>query len=689
MQRADAAAPPAANTATPAWHWLLITALIALQSWAAAGMAGTTDTLRDLYFAQQLAAGQQWPLAGPVIYNTLHLGPVWYYVLGLAMWLMPHPLTVPVLTAAIAGVKYPLAYVIGRRYGGARLGLLFALAIFAPGWSSFILAAMTHTTAVESAMLFGLWCALFYRDRPGPGRALLLGLGTALMFHAHPTTLLIGTLLVVYAVGAASRWPARLRDLALVAAVGVLSLLPMLIEQLLNGFADLGTLGSYAIRDPAVPSPARLGAMLLSLAGYGAEYTLRYWLELPDAARRALMILHLLALAACTLLALSPRCRERRRIAVVMLLLLPLQSAFVLALRPITPYWMMFAHLPLVAVVVALGLERLCDFGRAARMAVAALLMAWSVWSVAIYVSLSHPPEEAYIPVAESGQLGLMDVIHRLSKGERRNILLLAMDDRYAITAPLCEPVTLYAHYAEFIDQSLGVGLLVRCGRKDQVQIGGPPQGRALIGLRDHAWALIGATPQQHIAHLGYSTIGRVLHAGRPSPPAVAGMFPAHPDLPVQPQDFVVRGESAAGELVVVSHRAAFHEPFEVGRASADGTQVEAVYRDQITAIFRTPPDATAPVRWEIPVHASTDHVDAVTVADAGIPQAGKPQRRRHATLWISSFVSYATDIQCACRDYRKRGGAIRSLPPAPVPQASLISRSRSIRYSCEVIDVL
>jgi hypothetical protein len=324
-------------------------------------------------------------------------------------------------------------------------------------------------------------------------------------------------------------------------------------------------------------------------------------------------------------LALSARCRERRRIAVVMLILLPLQSAFVLALRPVTPYWMIFAHLPLVAVLVALGLERLCDFGRAAQIAAAAMLTVWSAWSVAIYVSLSHPPEEAYIAVAEPGRHGLMDVIHRLSKGERRNILLLAMNDRYAITAPLCEPVTLYAHYAEFIDQSLGVGLLVRCGRKDQVHIGGPPQGRALIGLRDHTWALIGATPQQHLAPLGYSTISRVIHAGRPSPPAVAGMFPAHPDLPVQPQNFVVRGESAAGELVVVSHRAAFHEPFEVGRASADGKPLEAVYRDHITAIFRTPPDATAAVHWEIPVHASPEHVDAVIVADAGIPQATKP----------------------------------------------------------------
>lgn len=636
------AAPTAAPKDTRPWHWVLLFGLLLLQAWTAAGMAGTPDTLRDMYFAQQLARGEHWPLAGPVIYNTLHLGPLWYYLLGAAMWLVPHPLTVPVLTAALAGLKYPLAYAIGRRYGGARLGLLFALACFAPGWSSFILAAMTHTTVVETAVLFGLWCALRYRDRPGAARALLLGLGCTVMFHAHPTTLLLGCLLVVYALAATPGFTRRLRDAALIAAVGLISLAPMLIEQLHSGFTDLGTVTQYANRDPAMPALGRLGALLLSLAGYGAEYTLRFWLELPAIARRSLMLLHLFALAACTVLAVSSPQRERRRIAVTLLLLLPLQSVFVLALRPQTPYWMIFAQLPLIAALVALGLDRACDLGRAARSAVAALAAVWCAWSVAIYVSLSHPPEEALVAVTSPDRHGLMNVIHRLTQGERHTILLLALNDRYAITEPLCAPTTLYAHYAEFVDQSLGVGLLVRCGRKDQVQIGGPPQGRALIGLRDHAWRRIGAQPQERIAHLGYSTISGVLQVGTPSPPAVAGMFPAHPDLPVAPQDFLVSGTSAPGEFVAVAHRAAFHEPFEIIAATADGAPMTALYRDHMTAIFRAPAAAAGAVHWEIRVHATPMHVDAVRFADARVavpqdakrgdppPGAGAPQANRN-----------------------------------------------------------
>ncbi|HSX58968.1 MAG TPA: hypothetical protein VLF18_02100, partial [Tahibacter sp.] len=94
MSPAAAAAAPPSPAATPVrWHQAVVAALVLLQLWTAAGMAGTPDTLRDLYFAQQIAAGQQWPLTGPVIYNTLHLGPVWYYLLGAAMRLVPHPLT--------------------------------------------------------------------------------------------------------------------------------------------------------------------------------------------------------------------------------------------------------------------------------------------------------------------------------------------------------------------------------------------------------------------------------------------------------------------------------------------------------------------------------------------------------------------------------------------------------------------
>lgn len=606
--------PAALRAAAPAWHWLLLALLAMLQVWTALGMAGTPDTLRDMYFAEQIAAGTLWPLDGPVIYNTLHLGPLWYYLLGAVCWLAPQPLTVPATIALLGALKFPLAYLCGRRISDAQLGLLFALAVFMPGWGLFGLAAMTHTTAVEAAVLFGLWCCLRYRERPGWPRALLLGVATTLMFHAHPTTLLIGTLLVLYAIAAMEKWTGRIRDLCLIAAVGALSLAPMLFAQAQSGYGDLATLQGYAARDPAVPTFERLGSLLLSLAGYGADYSARYWLELTPGWRRGVVALHGLGIVMCLIAALRAREPRQRRLAWVLLAVLPLQGVFVLALRPVTPYWMLWALLPAFALLLALGLQELLR-QRPGRVIAVALLVFWCAWSVAVHRVLADPPVSQLLPVVRAGQQGLMDAIQHLSGAERHTILLLPLRDRYAITAPLCEPVTLYAHYAEFVDQSLGTGLMQRCGRKDQVQIGGPAQGRALLGLRDYAWQQIAAAPVQTIAHLGYSPVAAIWHAGPPSPAAVPGLFPAHPNLPVNPQEFVVRGRSAPGELVVIAHRAAFHEPFEPRAASVAGTPATPLYRDHMTAVYRAPRDRGDALDWELRIFATPDHVDVVTVA--------------------------------------------------------------------------
>lgn len=608
------AAPAAGRAATPGWHWLVLALLVALPMWTALGMAGTPDTLRDLYFAEQIAAGRSWPLDGPVIYNTLHLGPLWYYLLGAACWLVPQPLTVPMTIAFLGALKYPLAYLCGRRIADARFGLLFALALFIPGWGLFGLAAMTHTTTVETAMLFGLWSCLCYRQRPGWARALLLGLAATLMFHAHPTTLLLGTLLVLYAIAAENNDTKRIRDIFLMIVVGALSLAPMLYAQIQGGYGDLATLQGYAARDPAVPTFTRLGSLLLSIAGYGADYSARYWLELPQGWRRAVVALHGLGIAVCVLAALRTREDRLRRLAWALLLLLPLQGLFVLALRPVTPYWMLWALLPVLALLLALGLQQLVQ-QRLGRAVATALLVFWCSGSVAVHRVLADPPVSQLLPVARPGQHGLMDAIQHLTGTERHTILLLPLGDRYAITAPLCEPATLYAHYAEFVDQSLGTGLMRRCGRKDQVQIGGPAHGRALLGLRDYAWQQIDAAPAQRIAHLGYSPVAAVWHAGPPSPPAVPGLFPAHPNLPVDPREFVVRGRSHPGELVVVAHRAAFHEPFELRSASVAGAAVTPLYRDHMTAVYRTPRDGADRQDWELHIYATPDHVDVVTVA--------------------------------------------------------------------------
>ena len=45
------------------------------------------DLARDIGIALGIVDLERWPLSGPPLNGTLHLGPVWYYVLALPLWL--------------------------------------------------------------------------------------------------------------------------------------------------------------------------------------------------------------------------------------------------------------------------------------------------------------------------------------------------------------------------------------------------------------------------------------------------------------------------------------------------------------------------------------------------------------------------------------------------------------------------
>src|SRR5262245_27325546 len=45
------------------------------------------DLARDIYTALRVAQGEKFPLLGPILASTLHLGPIWYYLLALPLLL--------------------------------------------------------------------------------------------------------------------------------------------------------------------------------------------------------------------------------------------------------------------------------------------------------------------------------------------------------------------------------------------------------------------------------------------------------------------------------------------------------------------------------------------------------------------------------------------------------------------------
>ena len=112
--------------------------IILMLIWVAAGQftPATVDSVRDIYQANAIAAGGAFPLTGPQLAHTIHLGPLWFYILAVPAAVFNTWGSIVLLVFIMSALKFWLAFVLGRELHSARLGLLFALFLALPSWSS-------------------------------------------------------------------------------------------------------------------------------------------------------------------------------------------------------------------------------------------------------------------------------------------------------------------------------------------------------------------------------------------------------------------------------------------------------------------------------------------------------------------------------------------------------------------------
>ena len=600
----------------PALVWLVFAVLFV---WAAIGSNGTYDTYRDIFMAESIVTGTGYPLNGPTINNVFHLGPAWFYLLALPLWLIRNPAMVNATMGLLGALQFPLAYRIGLRFGTRRLAFLFALALALPGWSAFPLVQLTHVTTVSTCVLFGALAALRYREYPSAVRAAVLGLAIGCMLHAHPTTLLLAALCAVAAVQAA---PPRQRILhALSAGLAALALFtPMLVHQALNAWPDFTTVSSYATTRLALPSPTRAAGLLLALLDYGADNVTRFWLAAPKPVLRILLIVNALCFifaAAGVLLSVTGDAGRRRWIGALVGVFFA-QTLFVIALREITPFWMIYAHLPIIAALVAMGLDRICTLGRNWRIVTGALALTWTLWSIATWLYLASSPWHGLEGRAKHERYGLMDITEHQTVDAPFVAARIPVRELLDLGAD-CAPATLYAHYAFFVDASFGVGALQHCGGAGQIRLGGMPDAQhpARIGLRDYTWDSLGLQPAYRIGSLGIAPPSAVWHS--PQSLSVVKAIDYPPRQPViAPERFSVSGHAAGAEAIIVAYRTPDYGPFRVVAARASGMTVTPVWEDPTTVIFRAPANLRrdAAVVWTLEIDATPAFVDVLTLSD-------------------------------------------------------------------------
>jgi hypothetical protein len=598
---------------------VLVAALMALHVAAALGSGGTYDTVRDIFHARAIATGSEWPSTGPAISTIFHLGPVWYWILapGWAIGGMPG---VVALIGLLSGLKFPFAWLLGRRIGGARMAALLVIGIAMPGWAFFETALLTHVAVVQASLLATLLAALRCR-RTGRSRdAGLLGLCAGLAFHAHPSSLLLAG--AVAAWGAWSSVPGdgahSARRIAVVVAVAALPWIPYLFDQLRGGFPDRGGVEAYATALGEHSILARLSGLLRAIAVGGFEaMSMTAW-RLDGATRGAALAAYIAAwlAAACGLALALRRVPAIRAVAAACVAAILAQAAFLLAIRDITPVWMVFAFGVPMAVLFALGCEGLARGwpGKALVSAIAGVIAAANI--AALPGLRGAPVDESWLPAPPAGGMGLMDVIERPVGIERVVVPRPTWTDLGRLAEPLCAPSVVHGHYASFVDATHTVALSQACGAFDHVQLGGAVREgwQAFLGLSPRAAAAAGRHPDELIGGLAVFRGYRVVHGGTGLAPVEPRSHPAralHGRITKERYTVRLRGDDS---LVVAQIANGYFGTARIVVAWVDADRTP-VYADATVNVYRCASCAADEV-FDVRVsgEAAWDYVDLIVL---------------------------------------------------------------------------
>jgi hypothetical protein len=602
--RADRALVP------PPLAMLVIACLMAAYVAGYAWSAPNADSADELMRAYEIRHAIAFPLQGP-LGSALHLGPFWYYLAAVPLYLHDSWLAAALFIGFVCSLKFPLAYLCGRRLVDGDFGLLWAAAMFLPGWSTIEQLVFLNPNAVGTAMLATLALALPGLERPAAlGRFALLGLAMALAFHVHVTTLPV--LLLAPAL-LWKRWRAGEPvgpPLGALALGFLIPFLPYFVHQARHGFPDWAAATEYLEQHVslanAVNAPAVVSAFFAGPATM-AEYVLNW----PEVAAEGLA----LAMAGAALLGLFAALaglRARLRLA-QLLAALAITAAWIAVLRPTTPVQFTWALTPLVGALIALGLWSVAR-APALRWAVGTVVVA------AFAVNLMLVRQMAML--VREGEASLpsliMDTKGGLSHRLYRDVWFPA-HEHGALGRALCAaggPASLHGHLAYVIDKDLGLDLLFACNDRSRVSLAGSEGRLHHFGMTRPFWRAVSALPECWIGSLGLSPSAIPLVPRQGLPVADGSTYPPrrHSGNPLR--EVMLAFDVPRDRAVVITNVLAGYEHYEITSARAGDVPVIAAAENDFSAIYRAPPGAPGAVSWTFRLVATLpDALDVVSVA--------------------------------------------------------------------------
>ena len=290
-----AAGKPRADRALSRWPSAVIVFAMVTYLCCAPFAISHLDFARDIGVALGIASGERWPLYGPLLNGNLHLGPAWYYLLAVPLWLTHSWIVVVLMIALIAALKFPLAYALGSRLVDPWFGVLWALMLGLPGWNSLDVLLMEHTSFVATCVpRFPLDGGSLLGNGDRPAISMVVALLYALALHAHPSTYALAFVAAPFLVRPWWASPTKWRDLVdrcavFLAAVRAFPREPGWagssdIRGAFDYFATAGGLGKISdfpavMRGMFVTGPELIAKSVLGIRGPWAEaYSIFYGL---------------------------------------------------------------------------------------------------------------------------------------------------------------------------------------------------------------------------------------------------------------------------------------------------------------------------------------------------------------------------------------------------------------------------
>jgi hypothetical protein len=565
-----------------------------------------TDTADELMRAYEIRHALAYPLQGPFLGNAIHLGPVWFYLVALPLWIWQSWLAAALFIGLVCSLKFPLAYHCGRRLVDSDFGALWAVCMFVPGFASLEPLLFLNPNAVAAAALLVLALALRVFRKPVSAWVwFVLGLAMALAIHVHPTSAPVVMLLVPAALAVRRRRePWRVRAIALIGGV-LLPFLPYLASQWDNSFADFASASSYMSDQVSLRNIVNAPAVVFDYVTAGPRVVGRYLLEWDDASAAVLVFVALGAFAHSLVAVGDQRAQRAFALFVASLVLF---SAWVACMRPTTPFQFTWILGPVVAAVVALGVWTRSRRSRWRWTAFAVVAVALPLNTYAIArTARTVQNGEGVLPSR------VLDIKGRIPAIEFRDVWFPAIGHA-RLGALLCQPrkLSLHGHLAYVVDKDLALDTLFVCGERAHLSLVGSA-GTHYAGMTRRFWAALGKKPPCLIGSLGITRAVTPLVAREPRAVADGSRYLPRMATRDAPRDQAIAVVAPAGAAVLVTNVLGEYERFRIQAAHADGRVAAPVAQNDLSALF-VAPDTSAQheVAWTFDI--ATTNLAAVDV---------------------------------------------------------------------------